>query len=127
MTKKRYKIEQDFGEAWVLIEVDNAVLTPELAVQINEFWTGADERLAATDDDDVLAVVKLAGSYFLGYVFDTNEALNKAGMQREFNESEGWPPNGGHGIRLLDYDGRPDLESCYLRLSEEPSPEASEG
>ena len=107
---------QDWGDAEVILAVDHSCLTPDLARQINEFWTGAEERLDAADGDVVLAVIRMAGAEFLGWVLDVNSNLSVDGMQREFDELEGW---GGPicGIRLVDFDGRPDLDStqCYVK------------
>lgn len=118
MAIKRYNVWHGDTGADVTLEVDCDVLTPELAAQINNFTTDADVRLAAAEDDVVAAVVALAASWFLSYVLDTNECLNTYGMQREFNALEGWPPDGAHGIRLVDWDGRPDLDSTQLDLTE---------
>ncbi|PCO34659.1 hypothetical protein CQA09_28740, partial [Klebsiella pneumoniae] len=41
MTIKRYKIERDWGEGQVQLEIDHSILTPKLATEINKFWTGA--------------------------------------------------------------------------------------
>lgn len=116
--KRRYKIEHDhIFDLSVTLEVDHSKLTPELATLINSFWTGADERLADADGDAVLAVVKNAAGQFMAMVLEPH-GYNEPGMQREFDDQEGWPPEGLHGIRIVDYDGRPDLDHTVLTLKE---------
>ncbi|MGH8089460.1 MAG: DUF2528 family protein, partial [Stenotrophomonas sp.] len=66
MNVKRYKIEQEWGDAEVTLDVDHDRLTPKLATQINSFWTGASDRLDSAGGDVVLAVIKLAAAEFLG-------------------------------------------------------------
>ncbi|HHA2467504.1 DUF2528 family protein [Stenotrophomonas maltophilia] len=114
---RRYKVEQDWGDAEVTLDVDHRVLTIDLATQLNKFWTGAEERLEAADGDVVMAVVKMAAAEFLGWVLDVNQSLNVVGMQKEFDELEGWCGANG-AIRIADFDGRPDLDSELLRVTE---------
>ncbi|MGH3799320.1 MAG: DUF2528 family protein [Stenotrophomonas sp.] len=118
MTIKRYKVEQDWGDAEVTLDVDHDKLTPELATLINTFWTGADERLDSTDGDVVLAVIKMAAAEYLGWVLDVNSSYSNEGMEREFDDLEGWPARDERGIRLVDWDGRPDLDPDGLKVTE---------
>ncbi|MGS7839506.1 DUF2528 family protein, partial [Stenotrophomonas maltophilia] len=57
---RRYKVEQDWGDAEVTLDVDHRVLTIDLATQLNKFWTGVEGRREAADGDVVMAVVKMA-------------------------------------------------------------------
>ncbi|WP_295367963.1 DUF2528 family protein [uncultured Stenotrophomonas sp.] len=116
MTIKRYNIERNWGEGQVQLEIDHNILTPEQAAEINEFWTGADERLDAADDNPVLAVIKIAGAEFMGWVLDANSSYSTESMQREFDQLEGWPSP--HGIRLVGWDDRPDLDSSLMQVEE---------
>ncbi len=116
---KTYRISHSWLEATVDISVDHAVLTAERAVEINRFWTSHEERFAAADDDHVGAVIRLAGARLIGMVYGVVEYLNTFGMQREFDSQEGW---GGsvqfHGISIIDFDGRPEVDSCELLVEE---------
>lgn len=113
--KKRYKLAVGFGEEIsVTVEVDHDVLTPELAKEINDFWTSADEVLAAANDDIVLAAVRRAGPYLIGAVL---EGCNLYGAQKELDEAEGWPPRGAHGIKIVDFE-IPDMGSVDLEMEE---------
>ena len=120
MAMKRYKIDHtEMFQTELLLEVDHERLTPELASEINNFWSGCEDRLSDADGDPVLAVIKLAASIFLGYVLDVGQCLNTEGMQLAFdNQHEGWPRNGEAGITLIDWDGRPDLDTCLLDVME---------
>lgn len=119
MAKKRYKIEHtELFDTWVILEVDHDRLTPALASEINSFWSGKEARLADANDDPVKAVIKMAGGIFIAYVLDVFEGLNAYGMQRGFDALEGWPPAGSHGIRLIEWQGRPDLDEYLLEMKE---------
>ncbi|HEY0955361.1 MAG TPA: DUF2528 family protein [Pseudoxanthomonas sp.] len=120
MSKKRYVIDHsEIFDIQVALEVDHDLLTPELASEINGFFIDADDRLEDADEDPVLAVIKLAASIFLSYVLDVNQSLNTEGMQHAFDtQYEGWPDAGKHGIKLIDWEGRPDLDSALLIIEE---------
>lgn len=118
MAIRRYNIWHADTGADVTLDVDHDVLTVELATQINNFAADSSYRVDAADGDVVAAVIRLAGSCFLGYVLDTEKYLGIDGMQQTFDNLEGWPPNGQHGITIVDFDGRPDLDSALLDLTE---------
>lgn len=113
--KKRYKLMAGWaGEISVTVEVDHDVLTPEVAKEINDFWTSAEEVLAAANDDIVLAAVRRAGPYLIGAVL---EGSNLRGAQAELDEAEGWPAKGAHGIKIVDFEV-PDMGSIDLEMEE---------
>ncbi|WP_340569913.1 DUF2528 family protein [Stenotrophomonas sp. G106K1] len=114
---RRYKVEHAWLDVEVTLDVDHRLLTPELAKDINEYWTDAEQRLEAADGDVVVAVIKMAGAAFLGMVLDVRADLTEYGMQKEFDKMEAWDSE-VCGIRLVDFDGRPDLESEELRVTE---------
>ena len=121
MTVRRYRIAQNWGDIVVTLDVDHAQLTTELATEINEFWTGAEDRLDAADDDVVMAIVKLAAKYFMYKVLDPNGWRYVPHMQRDFDGEEGWPPQGTHGIRLVDFEGEPEIDDTTLEVTELPA------
>lgn len=118
MSIRRYRIAQDWGDIVVTVDVDHDKLTPEMATEINAFWTGAEERLDGADGDVVMAVIKLAAKYLMYQVLDLNAWRSVANMQREFDGEEGWPPNGEHGIRLVDFEGAPEIDDTTLQVTE---------
>jgi len=97
----------------VTLEIDLDVMTPEVATEINNFWGGADDVLDAADGDIVQAAARRAASRLLWLLLDANDADD---AMAEFNQLEGWPPNGAHGIRIVDFElptiGAVELD-CY--------------
>ncbi|MEI2428658.1 DUF2528 family protein [Lysobacter yananisis] len=118
MAIKRYNIWHGDTGADVTIDVDTDVLTDELATEINNFRVDADERLERAHGDVVEAVVTMAAAEFLAHVLDVIRWPSIEQIQREFDGMEGWPPNGAHGIRLVRCEGRPDLDSSQLDVTE---------
>lgn len=53
---KRYRSTCDDSGIEVVLDVDHDVLTPELAREINAFWTDADWRLECAGDIDSTAI-----------------------------------------------------------------------
>ena len=101
-----------FDDAGVTLRVDHDVLTPELATEINTFWSDADGRLADEKDDVVRAVVRMFGAaairFFMddgGARFDTLGAgdLHWTGRVLE-SLVEGWPDIDSLGILILSAD-----------------------
>lgn len=114
MGKQRYRITHPWLDAVVVLDVEHSILTPELATDINDFWSDADDRLGAADDDVVLAVIKLAASCFMRQVMDPNGYRALQFMQIEFDRQEGWPLL--HGITLVDFEGEPDINDTTLEV-----------
>lgn len=103
MNLKRYTARSNnpdfFFEA--TIEVDHDILTPELATQINAFWSEADSRLAEHDDDPVKTVVACAMQSF---VLSAMNDYNEHGCMRDLHDEEGWPPEGELGLKLISIE-----------------------
>lgn len=114
---RKYQVFQSFGEISVDITVDHDILTPELAEEINEFWGGAEDRVVAADGDVVMAVAKLIASRFMALLLESDSI---PWAQGQLDSSEGYPPNGGHGVKLIDFDGLPEISSEDLII--EPTP-----
>lgn len=101
-----------FGESEITLRVDHDVLTPELATEINTFWTGADERLADENDDVVRAVVRMFGAAAIRFFMDDGGARFDSGGQGERHwtgqvlrsQVEGWPDIDSLGILILSAD-----------------------
>lgn len=111
--KRTYEVVSDeSADLSVWIEVDLDVLTPDLATEINSFWAGAQDVLEAADGDVVEAVVLWAASAFMRSVL---AGLDIRDSQNDLDAREGWPPNGEHGIRLVDYS-IPDVSAVYLSI-----------
>lgn len=120
MNTKRFKIDHaQIFDLSVILEVDLDKLTPALATEINNFWIGAEYRISDADGDPIQAVIKMAASIFFAHVLDVEESLNTHEMQRAFDsQHEGWPRGGECGIKLVEWEGRPDLDCEQLELEE---------
>lgn len=98
------------GDAEVVLAVDRAVLTPELATLINDFWGEASSRLNAQDGDVVLTVVRLFGSVTIAHMLSESAhfGMNNSNMSTYWTkrvlelEHEGWPNAEGLGIRIIE-------------------------
>ena len=117
---RTYRVSQESSDAEVTLRVDHSILTPELAEEINHFWSGHEDRYSYTDDDHVLAVIKLAAVNFIGLVYEVMNDYTTEGMQSIFDGMEGWGGSAEfHGITLHDWlDFRPDLDSKDLLVEE---------
>lgn len=122
---KRYKVQESFQDAAVVLEVDHSVLTEELATELMSYWSGGDGYIRQ-EGNSVRAAIRLAGLTVLrllqadgGGDFD-DEPRSPFGPQndiwtRELHRAEGWGRDcgirciSGH-VEALDYD--------YLELEE---------
>lgn len=109
---KRYKMTSGFDLS-VTVEVDHDKLD-RFASEICNFWIGGEDVIEAADGDLVEAAIRLAGQFLLNILMD--KKVNFL-AQREFDDSEGWPPNGEHGIRIIDFE-IPDPEAEDLEFEE---------
>jgi hypothetical protein len=96
--KKQYKIDAGFDIS-ITVEVDLDKLTPELAAEINSFWSGSKDILAKSNGDIIVAAVRRSAPYLISPLL---EGYNELGAQDRLDESEGWPEN--HGIKLIDFE-----------------------
>lgn len=96
--KRKFKLLAGF-DITIDVEVDLEKLTPALALEINNFWSGADDVLRRSGGDIIVAATRRAAPYFIGALL---EGLNKVGAQANLDESEEWPDN--HGITLIDFE-----------------------
>ena len=98
--KKRYTITYDWSFDMV-VTIDHDVLTDEKLHEINNFWSGAEDRLRRDKGNVLHAVLRmLALRAFVTTVTD----LAPEDMWR-VNPPEGWPPlDGSYGIQLLSLD-----------------------
>lgn len=107
--KSNYRVSADlFGIAEVTLEVDLDVLTPALAAEINNFWSGAKERLQAEDGDVVRTVVRMFGEAAIRHFMADGGASfgpcpwGDRQMTAEVLKAqvEGWPDIDGLGIGI---------------------------
>lgn len=113
---KRFTLEDAWRDWEVVLEVDLDQLTVERATEINEFWSGDDDRLDDADGDVVRAVIKLAAERFIYALLEYGGLIVCDGEQSagwtksDLHEQEGWggteggQPFGWCGIRLVSAD-----------------------
>lgn len=133
---KRYRVADDFRDYSVMFEVDHNILHPELALQINQFWTNHESRADEEDDDHVRAVIRMAGELVIGLMLESGWDVDFAISQldqgknwsEKFRDEEGWgaedgTPYGRCGIRVIAATvERPGFDSLSLEeLQEVPN------
>jgi hypothetical protein len=123
MATRRYMI-RDTDVNIVLLEIDHAMLTPELAAEINDFWSGASERLSDQAGDVVQTVIRLFGANAIvhmqregGVDFSEGSADRSEAWTRDVvaAQVEGWPEVEHLGIRIVEaYVTAPDYFGVTL-------------
>lgn len=111
---KRYKVTDPCSDYEVWLEVDHQLLTPELAQQINEFWTQHKSRAEEEGGDHVRTVIRMAGDLVIGLMLESGWDVDFAITQIEqgkrwsekFRDEEGWGGEDGTlysrcGIRVI--------------------------
>lgn len=100
---------------YVVVEIDDATFTEEMAADINGFWTDADARLAAADEDVKRAAMFMVGERLIDLAirYDGSTYL----IQREFDSSEGFPPK---LLQVKEVQALDGLEYEDLEVSEVP-------
>jgi hypothetical protein len=108
-----------FEDSGVTLRVDHDILTPEVATEINTFWSGADGRLADENGNVVRTVVRMFGAAAIRFFMDDGGARfgPRSEDDRHFTaqvldaQIEGWPDLDSLGILILtaevsavDYD-----------------------
>ncbi|WP_345891371.1 DUF2528 family protein [Dickeya oryzae] len=101
MDIRKYCVEWD-GQLTLMVEIDHDIVTAELLMQINFFWSNARDRLEDAGGNVLVAVLKMLGQRCWQMVIA--HGYNTQGLIREFgNGVEGWPKmDGSNGFRILD-------------------------
>lgn len=100
----------------VVVDVDDANFTDEIAELVNGFWTGADDRLAIADDDVKRAALLMVAAEFIGIAVEYGDRLAVSGLQRKFDEAEGFPPN---TFKLVSFEGLDEIELTEIEVFQE--------
>lgn len=107
MTIRRYTVTDAWKDQEVTLEVDHSILTPELAKEMNEFWSSANYRRSKEDGDDVRAVIRFAGMLLINIMLgqggsEFTERTNNMGMgspgplwTKDLHDEEGFPSDSG--------------------------------
>ncbi len=108
---KTYTVKASwFNDAEVSLQVDHSILTPELAKEINDFWSDANYRLLQEDRDVVRVVVRMFGARAIalameqgGWDFSNNSPAAGLRTAQEVIDDfgEGWPKAEELGISVI--------------------------
>lgn len=98
-----------FDDAQVRLQVDFDVLTPELAAEINGFWSGADLRLREEGGDVLRTVVRMFGELAIRHISEDGGASfgptdDIFWTKKVLKHYEGWPDAEGLGILITAAD-----------------------
>lgn len=97
--KKKFKL--DIGlDISITLEIDTDKMTMELAKEVNDFWSGSDDVLSASDDCFFQAVARRAAGPLLGFLMD---GYHEAGAVMQLSKQEGWPGE-NIGITIIDHE-----------------------
>lgn len=107
---KIYQVSANwFSDAEITLQVNHDVLTQELATEINQFWSGADDRLDQEDGDVVRAVIRLFGAQAIRYFMaEGGASFSPLEPDRYWTDevlkeqAEGWPDCDGLGILITE-------------------------
>lgn len=113
---KKYEVEwkDDFS---VTFAVDHSVMTDEKLHEINDFWSGSEDRLDDADGNITKAVLTLLAGVAL--TIQLEYGLNAFGVMKRFDWDddggvEGWPKmDGSDGILLAQISGIEFYESDF--------------
>ena len=120
---KKYKVSHDSG-AEMTVEIDHSIMTENELHELNNFWSGAKDRLSDEDGNILEVALKLLLERVLSVQFEGG--LNTQGVINAFDwdyphgngGQEGYPKlDGSIGIKLLDVEGFEFL-TCDMSISE---------
>lgn len=113
-----------FNEAQVTLQVDFDVLTPELAAEINDFWSSSEHRLRDQDGDVQRAVIRMFGEVAIRHFMVDGGASFGPTTDVSFTEKviqaqgEGWPDVEGLGILITAASvSTPEYEDVSLEVA----------
>jgi len=111
---KTYTVKASwFNDAEVTLQVDHSILTPELAKEINDFWSDASYRLLQEGQDVVRVVIRMFGARTIslameqgGWSFSKQSSVVGLRTAQDVIDSfsEGWPKAEELGISVIHVD-----------------------
>ncbi len=113
---KQYKLTS-FDDFTVVIEIDHDKCTEELLTEINNFWSGHEDRLNEADGNLLHAVLGIIYRRTWWTLAEMGGLAWVDDMVKEFGKMEGWPPmDGSFGIKFVSFD---DVEFDHTPRIEE--------
>ena len=110
-TIKRYTVKHTWHDHEVVLEVDHSILTPALARDHLEFWSGCDDFIDEEEGNEPRALIRLFGSNAIRVMLEANgcdcgDDECAAIYTRELQDAEGWAGSDGSrfgrvGIRIV--------------------------
>ncbi|WP_288843244.1 DUF2528 family protein [uncultured Deefgea sp.] len=122
---KRYQFNDDWQDFSIELEVDHDQLTTEVATEINNFWSGAKERVSDAGGSVVNAVIKMAADTLArsmlsqGGACFSSEDVAAIWTKQDLHDQEGWggseldSPYGYCGIRLIEADVAVEIDMKF--------------
>jgi hypothetical protein len=98
MATRTFKLSVFMEDIGITLRIDTSVMTEALATEVNNFWSGSAEVLAAADGDVIQAVARRTAPFLIRVLLD---GMNEDYAVRELGEQEGWPVD--CGIELVDF------------------------
>lgn len=124
---KTYNVKATwYIDAELTLRVDHDILTPELATEINNFWSENGWRLSKEDGDVVRAVIRMFGARALRRAMEQGWDFSNHSGARALNhaedvinmDGEGWPNAEGLGISITDASASlPDFDDVELEAA----------
>lgn len=120
MATKRYRVDYNSDEGFIVVDIDHEKLTDETLASINDFWMDAEYRLACSDDNVLHAVLKLLCEMVLKFQMDCSQTVE--GVINDFDPKvsygkggiEGWPKmDGSMGIKIIAIGNFEFLETDF--------------
>jgi len=97
--KKQYDL--DSSGLSITLEIDTAIITPEIASQMNGFWSSAKDCLDASDGDIYQAIARQAAGNLLACMIN---GRTEAGSILELSKEDGFQPCADGGMKIVSYD-----------------------
>jgi hypothetical protein len=89
---------------WMQVAIDRDICTDEKLLEINSFWSGAEQRLSRSAGSPLKAVLKMLGTAVARETIQSFDAKDAFDWSKG-RGVEGWPAlDGSHGITLLDFN-----------------------
>lgn len=108
---KTYTVKASwFNDAEITLQVDHSILTPALAKEINDFWTGAEFRLMQESQDVERTVIRMFGARAIAFAMEQGWSFSDHSYKRGLENAkdvidsfgEGWPKAEELGISIID-------------------------
>lgn len=99
---KRYRMT--YNDFDITVEIDHSMLTDADLYEINNFWSGSEDRLSDAGGSLRTAVLKMLCAEILRLTLTELDPIGAFDWKKK-SGVEGWPAmDGSEGIKIIDYD-----------------------